>query len=227
MSQQKSIEKVIERILSKNICHLRKHVTSIRNNYYWQYFVKYISSFPLKNGLVLEIGGGDVERVQAMKQIFPNLVELELYFDRIPKLREVKFANADAQYMPFKNASFDCVIAHHVIEHIPNDLLFLQEMYRVLKKGGFAVIGTPNRERLPEAIRAIFVGKRKFPYLDHVREYVKEDLLVLISTLPFRSIAVDQSFFGIWGGTPFIIGLENCPNFLEKYAHFLFFKLQK
>jgi len=206
----------------------KRWATCVKFNPYWHYFVKYISPFiKNKKGIVLEIGDGEVERVLAMQTIFPNLIELEFCFNKIHKLTEVKFINGDAQYIPFKDASFDCVISHHVIEHVPNDLLFLREVYRVLKKGGLAILGTPNRKRLPEILRAIFMGERKFPYLEHIREYTKEEIMNLASNLPFRLIEVDKSFFGFWGGTPFIIGLERPPNIFEKYAHFLFLKLQK
>lgn len=50
------------------------------------------------------------------------------------------FANvdviADAQDMPFLDNSFDAVIFEYVIEHIPDSTKIIQEIYRVLKKGG-------------------------------------------------------------------------------------------
>lgn len=46
--------------------------------------------------------------------------------------------------LPFENESFDVVISHDVIEHVSNTDLFVTEIYRVLKKGGYAVISTPN-----------------------------------------------------------------------------------
>lgn len=39
---------------------------------------------------------------------------------------------------------FDVVIAYHVIEHLVNVRLFASEIHRVLKKGGYVLIGTPN-----------------------------------------------------------------------------------
>jgi SAM-dependent methyltransferase len=67
----------------------------------------------------------------------------------IEKLK-VKFPGVDfrqAVIPPFhgiENNSFDTVVSFQVIEHIPNDRLFLQEIYRVLKPGGKAIISTPN-----------------------------------------------------------------------------------
>jgi len=46
--------------------------------------------------------------------------------------------------LPFKNESFDVVTASHIIEHVTNTDLLVQEMYRVLKPKGYTVIATPN-----------------------------------------------------------------------------------
>jgi len=44
----------------------------------------------------------------------------------------------------FPDGFFDVVIANQVIEHIYDTDNFVREIYRVLKKGGYAVISTPN-----------------------------------------------------------------------------------
>lgn len=46
--------------------------------------------------------------------------------------------------LPFKDASFDGVISIHVLNHLPRHRDTLREMKRVLKPGGFIVVGIPN-----------------------------------------------------------------------------------
>ncbi len=41
--------------------------------------------------------------------------------------------------LPYADNSFDIVLAAHVIEHLPDPLLALSEMYRVLKPGGILI----------------------------------------------------------------------------------------
>jgi 2-polyprenyl-3-methyl-5-hydroxy-6-metoxy-1,4-benzoquinol methylase len=65
------------------------------------------------------------------------------------------------------DASFDCVVSFQVIEHIQNDELFLQEIHRVLKPGGLALLTTPNRKQ----------SLSRNPW--HVREYLAEELTKL------------------------------------------------
>ena len=46
--------------------------------------------------------------------------------------------------LPLDSGSFDVVHANQVLEHLSHTDLFIKEIRRVLKKGGYAVISTPN-----------------------------------------------------------------------------------
>ncbi|AIL12633.1 hypothetical protein IM40_02390 [Candidatus Paracaedimonas acanthamoebae] len=50
---------------------------------------------------------------------------------------------ANGTQLPFKDDSFDFVTCHRVLMHIANPSLAIQEMWRVLKPGGIAVILEP------------------------------------------------------------------------------------
>src|SRR5439155_6255128 len=47
-----------------------------------------------------------------------------------------RFAMADAQAVPFAPASFDAVIANHMLYHVPDRAKALNEIRRVLRPGG-------------------------------------------------------------------------------------------
>lgn len=49
----------------------------------------------------------------------------------------------DIAHTALADASYDVVIAHHVLEHIPDDRAAMREMFRLLKPGGIAVLSTP------------------------------------------------------------------------------------
>jgi len=49
----------------------------------------------------------------------------------------------DLQNLPFADATYDFVFASHVLEHIPNDLKALQEIRRILKPNGIAILPVP------------------------------------------------------------------------------------
>lgn len=48
---------------------------------------------------------------------------------------------------PLDDESVDVVFSNQVIEHLTNALNFVREIHRVLKSGGYAVIGTENLAR--------------------------------------------------------------------------------
>lgn len=52
---------------------------------------------------------------------------------------------ADILAMPYADASFDLVMAAHVIEHLPDPQLALKEMMRVLKPGGMLFVCVVRR----------------------------------------------------------------------------------
>ncbi len=50
---------------------------------------------------------------------------------------------ADAHNLPFDDAVFDCVVANEVFEHLTDPVKACDELFRVLKPGGRAVISIP------------------------------------------------------------------------------------
>ena len=51
---------------------------------------------------------------------------------------------ARAEALPFKNGVFDKVVASHVLEHIPDIVSTLNEVYRVLKWNGDFIVEVPE-----------------------------------------------------------------------------------
>ncbi len=55
---------------------------------------------------------------------------------------------ADSFNLPFADGSFDCVIASEIIEHVVDPTKFINELFRVVKKGGQLIITTPYKEKI-------------------------------------------------------------------------------
>ena len=60
--------------------------------------------------------------------------------------------------LPFDDASFDVVVSMEVIEHLPDQLRFMNEIARILKPGGRAIITTPNVLNAPSRLRYLIAG---------------------------------------------------------------------
>lgn len=83
---------------------------------------------------------------------------------------------ADICNLPFDNESFDIIFCNHVLEHIPNDTKAMEELYRILKKGGMGVFQIPqDRNRLTtfedDSITDYKERTEIFGQYDHVRIY--------------------------------------------------------
>jgi ubiquinone/menaquinone biosynthesis C-methylase UbiE len=67
---------------------------------------------------------------------------------------EVTFREGNASSMPFESDSFDFVYCRAAFKNFSQPVQALQEMYRVLKPGGRAVIHDMRRDASPDAIKA-------------------------------------------------------------------------
>ncbi len=49
----------------------------------------------------------------------------------------------DIQDIPFGDEEFDVIFCNHILEHVPDDILAMREMFRVMKQGGWGVAMVP------------------------------------------------------------------------------------
>jgi SAM-dependent methyltransferase len=83
---------------------------------------------------------------------------------------------ADITRVALPDASYDVVIANHVLEHIPDDRQAMREVFRLLRPGGVALLTVPlnaSRQETYEnpAITAPAERHAHFSAEDHVRYY--------------------------------------------------------
>ncbi len=73
-----------------------------------------------------------------------NKVEGAVGLDNNPKTSaDVIHDLGDVPY-PFTDSEFDHVVSRHVIEHVPDVIAFVEELYRVTRNGGTIEILTPH-----------------------------------------------------------------------------------
>lgn len=92
----------------------------------------------------------------------------------------------NAEQLPFPDNTFDLVSALDVLEHIPNDQLAVQEMFRVLKKNGFALVTVPAHR---------WLWSRHDEALQHLRRYTTNELRTKLAYAGFS--VVQHSHFVI------------------------------
>ncbi len=128
----------------------------------------YVEVAPQIKGDLLELGCGEgrgIEWVTPGANSFLGLDKIEAVItDLREKYPQLQFESSVFPPVKLPDESFDTIVSFQVIEHIKDDHLFLQELYRILKKGGKAFITTPNR----------LMSLTRNPW--HIREYTADEL---------------------------------------------------
>ena len=132
----------------------------------------YIAAKPWISGKLLEIGCGEGRGVETLLPLAESYIGIDKIIEVIQDLKN-RFPEVDFRqvvippFRDFADESFDTIVSFQVIEHIQDDRLFLEEIYRMLRPGGKAIISTPNNTHTLS----------RNPW--HVREYVPQELIDL------------------------------------------------
>ncbi len=113
-----------------------------------------ISEVDVKKGRVLDVGAGSAWVAEKFTQKGFEVVSMDISLKNLMKAKEKvtgslhSCVSSDAFKLPYKDGSFDLVIASEVIEHVYDPEGFVLELTRVIKKGGQFIVTTPYKEKL-------------------------------------------------------------------------------
>ncbi|MFX1487431.1 MAG: class I SAM-dependent methyltransferase [Promethearchaeota archaeon] len=154
--------------------------------------------------LIADLGAGTLRfSLEAIRKGCREAVGLDLYRGLLKwglkKAKEQKMDErvsvivADVRYLPLRSNVFDAVAAIAVFEHIPKgQILFLNEVYRVLKPSGTAVIDTWNA--IPVMVGRLLrltkdeIERWKKPF--YYRNYYPWEFKQLLISCKFKSIRI-------------------------------------
>ncbi len=105
----------------------------------------------------------------------------------------------DILSLPFQSGSFDCVYSMGTIEHLPDPAAAVAELARVLRRGGLAIVGVPNKidPFLFPLGSAALQAVGLYPY-GYERPYTNGDLRSLLEAHGLRSLHRDGILFLPW-----------------------------
>lgn len=103
---------------------------------------------------VLDVGAGPGSYSALVRERIPDGAyiagDLSLGMARQASAEGAPVLNLDVQYLPFAAATFDVVLANHMLYHVPNVMRALRELKRVLKPTGLLVAATNSAATMPE-----------------------------------------------------------------------------
>ena len=176
-------EKQRPNILSPSTLSLERH------RLLWLY-LKHETDFFSKNSKVLHFAPEQcfLKRFRSLKNLDYTTTDL------LSPIADVK---ADICDLPFENNSYDVILCNHVLEHIPDDTKAMQELYRVMKPGGYGILQIPqdlSRETTFEDDTITDKTERAkiFGQYDHVRVYGR-DYFDKLRSIGFKVEEVDYT----------------------------------
>lgn len=163
---------------------LKKFNQIEKTHWWWEGRRQIISQLitPKKNQKVLDIGFGTGETMNYLQKILLNPVlhgvDASVVAVRFAKSRGHKMAKKGlATKLPYRSNTFDTTLALDVIEHIGNDQKVVDEIFRVLKPGGEAIITVPALS---------FIWSKHDTGQGHKRRYTRRRLVKLAKKTGFE-----------------------------------------
>jgi len=126
-----------------------------------------VSNYDIRDGMtVLEIGCGTgsiwigrekiVSRCRKLLLTDLSAGMLETAKKNLGERDNIEFQKADIQNLPFETGAFDVVIANSMLYHVPDIEKGLQEVRRVLKKGGMFYCSTYGEHNFTDTLAEWF-----------------------------------------------------------------------
>lgn len=135
---------------------------------------------------VLDIGCGSSKIIQSLS----NAIGFDIDLKKLRYLRKTNtlLIKGHINALPFKDNIFKAIICSNVIEHIKKQQITFDEFYRVLKRDGILIIGTPDYDRISWRIIEWVYGKvLPGAYAEqHITHYTKKELIGKLKKFGFE-----------------------------------------
>lgn len=200
----------------------------VTNSYAVSRRISFITKYA--KGKCLEVGAGSGEISKSLlskheviaTDISPKMVDV------IKKKLKIKTFVCDAEKLPFKNSSFDTVIASETIYYLDHPESFVKESFRVLKNNGKIIITSASKiteayDRIRTMLRKVGFGlmyfddkNRKFMSLKEIGDLLinngfkvkKNEMAILLPLRSFDKInrLLEKTLLKCFCGFIFIYG---------------------
>src|SRR3989344_3681307 len=177
-----------------------KHHTKKRVDYLDSVFKKYNL---LKKMQILDAGCGDGINLRFLTKIPDSIITgVDYNFIRMKRAQKnignkMNFVVSDLLEHGFKDSSFDMIFCSHVLEHITEDLEALKNFYRMLKPGGFLILGVPNEGAILWKLHYKYIQPKILKRIDHVNFYTDKSMIKKLQKAKFNILEIKHIGWGV------------------------------
>lgn len=142
----------------------------------FMYLNKHMNFFTDSNKSVLHVAPEPNLSKQFFKHQFKEYICGDFFAPGYEDAYPDYVKNINILNIPYRDNYFDAVICNHVLEHVEDDIKGMSEIFRVLKKGGFAILQVPISYKINKTYEDFSITDSKcredaFGQCDHVRIY--------------------------------------------------------
>lgn len=171
----------------------------------FSYRFRLLKKYFKPQGKLLEIGAASGDFLHLMQDVGYEVYGVELS-TRAAKQSQlnygIKLSIGTLHEAAFSDNMFDYVVMYHVLEHVPDPLATLKEVWRIMKPGARVLIEVPNIQSVDAFSRPLLLNMLDYP--NHLYAFQPSTLTRLTRDANFKQIALSRSF-------PFLIA-----QYLEK-----------
>jgi SAM-dependent methyltransferase len=166
-------------------------------------FVKSLASldklYKHKRGKLFDIGCGHGFFLEMAKKEGWDVYGLDLcqQATEYAKLRGFNVVNVSLFEKNYKDNEFDVITMFYVLEHLPNPVKYLQEIYRILKPGGLLLLRVPHTTPVVRILKVLRIPNKLYDTPSHISDF---------SPATTKTILRNQGFINIHtfiGGTTY------------------------
>jgi 2-polyprenyl-3-methyl-5-hydroxy-6-metoxy-1,4-benzoquinol methylase len=213
--------------------HTYKNVsTALYSQYWWsnRFYAILAHRYGKANGRLLEVGSGLGHLAGQLEGQFETHASDVNYWALCQSKnvgRNTRRVLACAQELPYQAGSFDVVILKHVVEHLEQPRIALEEAGRICAPAGLLILATPN---LASRLKP-WKGDKWIGYQDPTHISLKEpgEWITIVQTAGFKIFkifsdgfwdvpyirhipaAVQKILFGVPGGLQAVSGIPFLP----------------
>ena len=143
---------------------------------------------------LIEIGCGDGFLIEKIIEKFPGLCSHAVDISHTALLRArkrapvVRLIQSDAENTPFAGKTYSIALCSEVLEHVPDDVGLLREVFRIMQPGALFVLTTPNLFTLRNVLKQKIGREPLIEFHEHLREYAYQELVERITSAGFSIV---------------------------------------